>query len=49
MQRIPSHRETTLFSALDIDKIILIRQHSGLEYSFLNKFNNKLKTRVGLL
>ena len=49
MQRIPSHRETTLFSALDIDRIILIRQHNGLEFSFLNKLNDKLKTRVGLL
>ena len=49
MQRIPSHRETTLFSALDIDRIILIRQHAGLEYSFLNKLNDKLKIRVGLL
>ena len=49
LQRIPSHREVTLSTALDIDKVILIRQHSDLEFSFIDKFNNKLKARVGLL
>ena len=44
LQRIPSHREVTLSTALDIDKVILIRQ-----FSFIDKFNNKLKARVGLL
>ena len=44
LQRIPSHREVTLSTALDIDKVIIIRQ-----FSFIDKFNNKLKARVGLL
>ena len=47
LQRIPSHREATLSSALDIAQVILIRQNSCLEYLFLDKFNNKLI--VGLL
>ena len=48
LQRIPSNRETLLFAALDIEKIILIRQHTGLDYSFIEKVNNKIKARVGL-
>ena len=48
LQRIPSNREALLFAALDIEKIILIRQHTGLDYSFIEKVNNKIKDRVGL-
>ena len=48
IQRFPTNREALLFSALDIERIILIRQHSGLDYSFIEKVNNKIKARVGM-
>ena len=48
IQRMPTNREALLFSVLDIEKIILIRQHSGLDYSFIEKVNNKIKARVGM-
>ena len=48
IQRFPTNREALLFSALDIEKIILIRQHSGLDYTFIEKVNNKIKARVGM-
>ena len=48
MQRFPSRRASLLSIALDLEKVILIRYHSGLDCSFLENFNNRIKAIVGL-
>ena len=47
-ERYPSHRLALLSIALDVDKVITIRQQNGLNSSFIEKFNNRLKSIVGL-
>ena len=46
--RLPSFRMALLWSILDIDKVVMVRQHNGINSSFLENFNNKLKNIVGL-
>ena len=37
-----------LWSILDIDKVIMVRQHNSINSSFLESFNDRLKAIVGL-
>ena len=46
--RLPSFRMALLWSILDIDKVIMVRQHNGINSSFLESFNDRLKVIVGL-
>ena len=46
--RLPSFRMALLWSILDIDKVIMVRQHNGINSSFLESFNDRLKAIVGL-
>ena len=48
MQRFPSRRVCLLSIALDLEKVILIRHHSGLDGSFLENFNSRIKAIVGM-
>ena len=47
-ERFPSLRLALLSIALDVDKVITVRQQNGLNSSFIEKFNNRLKSIVGL-
>ena len=47
-ERHPSLRLALLSVALDVDKVVTIRKQNGLNSSFIEKFNNRLKTIVGL-
>ena len=46
--RLPSFRMALLWSILDIDKVVMVRQHNGINSSFLENINNKFKSVVGL-
>ena len=47
-ERYPSLRLALLSIALDIDRVITIRQQNGLNSCFIEKFNNRIKAIVGL-
>ena len=47
-QRMLSNSMVMLSTALDLDKVILFRKYNGLDSTFIEKFNNKIKSLVGL-
>ena len=48
LNRYPSTRVTILSLALDLERIIMVRRYNGINACFLESFNARLKTLVGL-